>query len=134
VLNCFKGAALATGAQLKYKWKDYFAPLLANATLAESFTANLRALGREPQPIPDRAFGSSDVGNVSALVPTIHPEIAIAPRSISLHSAEFRAAAVSAEGNRGLLDGAKALAMTTVDLLADKKLVSKIKKEFIGAK
>jgi amidohydrolase len=134
VLNCFQAAAMSTGAQLKYAWKDYFAPLLANVTLAEVLSANMRAIGRELQPIPDRAFGSSDVGNVSMLVPTIHPEVAIAPRNISLHSAEFRTAAVSAEGNRGLLDGAKALAMTAVDLLADKKLISKIKKEFISAR
>lgn len=132
-LNCFRGAAMATGAKLKYKWKDYFAPLRANATLAQIFAANMQALGREMKPIPDRAFGSSDVGNVSQLVPTIHPEVAIAPRNVSLHSAEFRAAAVSAEGNRGLLDGAKALAMTAADLLANRKLVSKIKKEFIDA-
>jgi amidohydrolase len=133
VLNCFKGAALATGARLKYKWKDYFAPLTANMTLAEAFAANMRAIGREMKPIPDRAFGSSDVGNVSQVVPTIHPEVAIAPCSVSLHSAEFRAAAVSAEGNLGLLDGAKAMGMTAVDLLADKKLVNRIKKEFISA-
>lgn len=133
VLDCFKGAAKASGAKLKFKWKDYFAPLQANATLADIFADNLRALGRDPRAIPDRAFGSSDVGNVSQLVPTIHPEVAIAPRSVSLHSAEFRAAAVSAEGNRGLLDGAKAMGMTAVDLLADTKLVNRIKKEFISA-
>ena len=134
VLNCFQAAALATGAQLKYAWKEYYAPLLVNTTLAGVMAANMRAVGRDPEPIPERASGSSDVGNVSMLVPTIHPEVAITPRNISMHSVEFRAAAASAEGNRGMLDGAKALAMTAVDLLADKKLVSKIKKEFVCAR
>lgn len=134
VLNCFQAAALATGAKLKYDWKDYYAPILVNTTLAGAMAANMRAVGRDPQPIPDRASGSSDVGNVSTLVPTIHPEVAIVKPGVSLHSVEFRDAAVSSEGNRGLLDGAKALAMTTVDLLADRKLVSKIKKEFSGAR
>jgi amidohydrolase len=133
-LNCFQAAALATGAKLKYAWKEYYAPLLVNTTLAGVMAANMRAVGRDPEPIPEKASGSSDVGNVSILVPTIHPEVAIVPRNIGLHSSEFRDAAVSAEGNRGMLDGAKALAMTTVDLLSDKKLVSKIKKEFTGAR
>jgi len=134
VLNCFKAASLATGAKLKFRWKDYYAPLLTNTTLADVLAANMCALGREPQPIPDRAFGSSDVGNVSRVVPTIHPEVAIAPRNISLHSAEFAEAAVSEEGNRGLLDGAKALAMTAVDLLVNPETIAKIKEEFLADK
>ena len=134
VLSCFQAAALATGARLKYTWKEYYAPLRANTTLAEIMAANMRSIGRDPQPIPDRASGSSDVGNVSMVVPTIHPEVAIAPPKTSLHSVEFRAAAVSEEGDRGLIDGAKALTMTAVDLLADKNLVRKIKGEFLSAK
>ena len=134
VINCFKAASLATGAKLKYRWKDYYAPLIINQTLSQVFANNMRALGREPQPMPEKGFGSSDVGNVSRVVPTIHPEVAIAPRNISLHSSEFAEAAVSAEGDCGLIDGAKALALTAVDLLADKALVRKIKGEFLSAK
>jgi amidohydrolase len=133
VLKCFQAAAKATGARLKYAWKDYYAPILVNTTLAGVMAANMRTVGRDPEPIPEKASGSSDVGNVSAVVPTIHPEVAIVPRNIGLHSPEFRDAAVSAEGNRGLLDGAKAMGMTAVDLLADKKLVANIKKEFTSA-
>jgi metal-dependent amidase/aminoacylase/carboxypeptidase family protein len=134
VLSCFQAAALATGARLKYTWKEYYAPLRANTTLAEVMAANMRAIGRKPQPIPDRASGSSDVGNVSMLVPTIHPEVAIAKPKTSLHSVAFRAAAVSAEGDRGLIDGAKALALTVVDLLANPKTVAAIRKEFLASK
>ncbi len=134
VLNCFKAASLATEAKLKFRWKDYYAPLIINQTLSQVFADNMRTLGREPQPLPERGFGSSDVGNVSRVVPTIHPEVAIAPHSISLHSAEFRTAAVSAEGDRGLIDGAKALALTAVDLLANPKTVAAIRKEFRAAK
>ena len=134
VLNCFKAASLATGAKLKFRWKDYYAPLTINQTLSQAFANNMRILEREPQPLPEGGFGSSDVGNVSRVVPTIHPEVAIAPHSISLHSAEFAAAAVSAEGDRGLIDGAKALTMTAVDLLANPKTVAAIRKEFRAAK
>ena len=134
VLNCFQAAALATGAQLQYAWKEYYAPLRANTTLAGVLAVNMRAIGRDPQPIPDRASGSSDMGNVSMLVPAIHPEVAIAEPKVSLHSVEFRAAAVSAEGDRGLIDGAKALALTAVDLLANPKTIAAIRKEFRAAK
>jgi len=134
VLKCFRAGALATGARLKYAWKEYYAPLVVNTTLAGVMAANMRAVGRDPEPIPDKASGSSDVGNVSLVVPAIHPEVAIVPRDISLHTTEFRTAAGSEAGNRGLLDGAKALAMTAADLLADKKLVSKIKKEFTSVR
>ena len=132
VLNCFQAAALATGAQLKYAWKEYYAPIRANTTLAGVMAANMRAIGRDPQPIPDRASGSSDMGNVSVLVPAIHPEVAISAPKVSLHSIEFRAAAVSAKGDRGLIDGAKALALTVVDLLANPKTVVAIRKEFLA--
>jgi amidohydrolase len=134
VLNCFQAAALATGARLQYAWKEYYAPLRANTTLAGVLAVNMRAIGRNPQPIPDRASGSSDMGNVSALVPAIHPEVAIVEPKVSLHSVDFRAAAVSAEGDRGLIDGAKALALTAVDLLANPKTVAAIRKEFLAAK
>jgi amidohydrolase len=134
VLNCFQAAALATGAQLQYAWKEYYAPIRANTTLAGVMAANMRAIGRDPQPIPDRASGSSDMGNVSMLVPAIHPEVAIAPPKTSLHSVDFREAAVSAEGDRGLIDGAKALALTAVDLLANPKTIAAIRKEFRAAK
>jgi len=133
VLNCFKAASLATGARLEYKWTAYYAPLKTNFALAEVFTKNMEALGRNLGPARERALGSSDAGNVSALVPTIHPMVAIAPPEVSPHSPEFAEAAASAEGSRGLLDGAKALAMTVVDLIAQPGIMARIKEEFLSA-
>ena len=134
VLNCFKAASLATGAGLEYKWTAYYAPLKTNFALAEVFTKNMEALGRNLWPTLNRALGSSDVGNVSALVPTIHPMVSIAPLDVLIHSPEFAAAAASAEGNRGLLDGAKALAMTVVDLIAQPGIMARIREEFLAPK
>ena len=132
VLNCFEAAALATGASLEYKWTTYNAPLNTNSALAEVFTRNMEALGRNLAPTLERALGSSDVGNVSLLVPTIHPMVRIAPLDVLPHSPEFAAAAASAEGNRGLLDGAKALAMTVVDLVTKSDIMDRIKGEFLA--
>lgn len=133
VLNCFTAAAVATGAKLDYRWTTYYAPLKTNAVLIEAFTQNMQSLGRHLAPSRGMALGSSDVGNVSMLVPTIHPMLAIAPPQVSVHSPEFAAAAASEEGMRGLLDGAKALAMTTVDLIARPGLTARAKEEFLAS-
>jgi amidohydrolase len=133
VLNCFKAAALASGARLEYRWGErYYAPLRTNLTLAETFARNLEALGRKPQPPDDPyGFGSTDMGNVSQLVPSIHPFLAIAPADVSAHSVEFLSAAASEVGHQGLIDAAKALAMTAADLLADPEVSAKVREEFL---
>ncbi|MFC1870931.1 peptidase dimerization domain-containing protein, partial [Chloroflexota bacterium] len=132
VLKCFTGAAVATGARLEYKWGDTkYAALRNNLTLVRLFVQNMEFLGRKMQlSDPGQSFGSTDMGNVSHLVPAIHPFIAIAPQEVLLHSPEFVEAATSDAGIRGMLDAAKALAMTTVDLLADPETVTLVKEEF----
>ena len=132
VLNCFIGAATASGAHLEYKWGDiYYAPLRNNLTLAQLFSQNMQSLGRKVQlSDPSQAFGSTDMGNVSQLVPSIHPFVAIAPIGTVTHSPQFTSAATSEAGIQGLLDAAKALAMTIVDLVANPEITSQVKKEF----
>jgi amidohydrolase len=131
VLNCFTGAAVATGARLEYKWDDtYYAPLLNNITLGRLFLHNMARLGRRMElSVPDRSFGSTDFGNVSQLVPGIHPIVAIS-RGIAGHTPQFAAAAISEPGMKSLTDSAKALALTAVDLLTTPELVEKVTAEF----
>lgn len=132
VINCFIGAATATGARLEYRWADTrYAPLRNNLALAELFSQNMQSLGRKVHlSDPSRAFGSTDMGNVSQLVPAIHSSVAIAPVEIAVHSPQFAAAAGSEAGTRGMLDAAKALAMTVVDLVANPEITIKVKEEF----
>ena len=132
VINCFTSGATATGAQLKYQWDEVrYASMRNNLTLAQLFQQNMRSLGRDPAlGNPNASFGSTDMGNVSHLVPAIHPYVAIAPRGIQVHTTEFAAAAASEAGMKGMLDAAKALAMTAVDLLANREILTKIKEEF----
>jgi amidohydrolase len=136
VLNCFIGAATASGAHLEYRWGDIsYAPMRNNLTLAQLFRQNMESLGRKVRLAdPSSAFGSTDMGNVSQLVPSIHPMVAIAPEEISTHSLEFASAAASEAGSQGLFDAAKALAMTVVDLVANPEIITKIKEEFRQAK
>ncbi|MFA5308581.1 MAG: M20 family metallopeptidase [Dehalococcoidales bacterium] len=121
VLNCFAGAAAATGAELKYRWAGVrYAAMRNNMTLARLFKNNMESLG-QPIPLGDTAesTGSSDVGNVSNLTPTIQPMVAIAPADISLHTPRFAEIAATPEAFATMLGAAKAMAMTAADLLAD---------------
>jgi len=132
VLNCFVGASTASGARLEYKWGDTrYAPMRNNLTLAKLYIQNMRSLGRRVALTdPGNAFGSSDMGNVSQLVPSIHPFVAIAEKEIIVHSPQFASAAASEAGIKGLFDAAKALAMTIVDLVANPETVTRVKEEF----
>ncbi|MBA7472368.1 p-aminobenzoyl-glutamate hydrolase subunit B [subsurface metagenome] len=136
VLNCFIGAATASGARLEYRWgKTRYAPMRNNLTLARLFRQNMQSLGRRMQLFNlSSAFGSTDMGNVSQLVPGIHPIVAIAPKDVLGHSPQFAEAAASEAGIRGLVDAAKALAMTAVDLVANPEIAVKVKEEFKQSK
>jgi amidohydrolase len=132
VLDCFVGGATATGARLEYHWGEtLYAPMRNNLTLARLFRRNMQSLGRRiPLNDPERSFGSTDMGNVSQVVPGIHPGVAIASPKITNHSPDFALAAASEAGINGMLDAAKALAMTIVDLAASPETVARVKQEF----
>ena len=97
VLDCFNGASLATGARLDYKWGDViYDAMNNNLFLAQLFAQNLESLGRKVESFESRfGFGSTDMGNVSQIIPSIHPSVAIASPGLSLHSTEFAQAAAS---------------------------------------
>jgi metal-dependent amidase/aminoacylase/carboxypeptidase family protein len=75
-------------------------------------------------------FGSTDMGNVSQVIPSIHPTVKIVEPGIAVHSREFAAAASSEHGHKGLLDAAKAMAMTVADIAANPEVLTNIKNEF----
>jgi amidohydrolase len=131
VIACAEGAAKATGTTVKVTQLDsVYEPMKRNDTLLETYRANTRRLGVvESEPPKDR-FGSSDVGNVSQVVPTIQPYVKIAPDGTPIHSRAFEAAAVSPLAREGMLKAAKAMATTAVDLMADAGLLARVKQEF----
>ena len=132
VEDCARAGALAAGAEVKLtRGETYYANMAPNPVLADLFDANLTALGREVLlPPPSGRMGSTDMGNVSHVVPALHPYIAIAPEEVAGHSPEFRAASASPEGHAGLLDAAKALAMTAVDLFSNSERVDAAWEEY----
>ncbi len=136
VVACFEGAAAATGCRLKVEPEggDY-QPFLPNRVLAALFRRNLEALGVPVDQGPEVGeLGSTDVGNVSWAAPTIQPTIAICGREASCHMPAFAEAAVSEAGHAGMLAGARAMAMTAADLLADGAAREAVRAEFGAAR
>jgi len=132
VKKCAQGAAAATGAKLEFIVRPRaLDDMKNNTTMAKLFEKNLKVLGEKVQaPDPKAGKGSTDMGNVSYVVPSIHPSIAIGPRKLAGHSREFAEASVSERGHEAMLIAAKAMALTSVDLFTDEALMKKVKREF----
>jgi amidohydrolase len=134
VLNCFVSAATATGARLEYKQDELrYATMRNNVSLAQLYVNNMHSIGRDVKLSESKSslnFGSTDMGNVSQVTAVIEPVVAIAPKGISAHSPEFAIAAGSEAGINGMCDGAKALALTAVDLLSNPDTLKKVRDEF----
>lgn len=133
VIACFEGAAKQTGCELRYQWSDTCDLVSTNRPLAEAFSANAKALGRDLK--PRRAgdtHGSTDMGNVTSIVPGIHPFLAITDGPMPGHSIAFAAAAATPKALETMHIAAKALAMTAVDALTDPALGRRAKEAFDG--
>ena len=124
---CFDAGAAATGCTCAYRVSGPpYADMVDNPVLVGLYAANSDALGRplaDPRAGGARVVGSTDMGNVSYLVPSIHPMVKVAPAGVSIHSHEFTAHARSAAGDAAVLHGARAMAATVADLWADRSLV-----------
>ncbi|HUO93979.1 MAG TPA: M20 family metallopeptidase [Rhizomicrobium sp.] len=134
VQACFEAAALSTGCTADIRWgnTDYL-DLKTSWPMAGAFEKNAVALGREFFPlkeIPAGFAGSTDMGNVSHRVPSIHPMLAVAPAGVIIHNAEFATWAQSPQGDKGVIDGATAMAQTALDLMMDPSLLQSAKKDF----
>lgn len=132
VLACFEAGARATGCGLDVQWDDVdYLDLNTNGPLSECFQRHAEALGRRfGTPEQFGGAGSTDMGNVSYRVASIHPLLACAPAGIALHHPEFARWAASDLGDRAALDGAKALALTAADLLLDPELQQRVQDAF----
>ena len=133
VIACFEGAATQTGCELSYKWSDTCDLVSTNRPLADAFSANARTLGRVMNTRrPGDTHGSTDMGNVTSLVPGIHPFLSITDGPVPGHSIAFAAAAATPQARDTMRFAAKALAMTAIDALTDPALINKAKEAFDG--
>lgn len=135
VTACLEAGAAATGVDVDLAWLGpRYAEVDDNPALLESFTANAALLGRSlavPEPGAE-VIASTDMGNVSQVVPSIHPMLAVAPEGVGIHTPKFARYAASAEGDRAVLDGAKAMAMTVVDLWLRPDVIEAVSGSFRG--
>ncbi len=128
-----EAAALATGCTLELTENETYLDLRSNPVLAARMDRHLDAVGLDPQPsIPWDRVGSTDVGDLSYAVPTLHPEVAIIDEGVSCHTHEFREAADSDRGYRALIQGAEALALTGADVVADAEIREQVRAAFSG--
>jgi amidohydrolase len=130
VTNCARGAALAIGAEYNIEIDPpKLDPMKRNSVLEAAITANLEALGIPPDP-DDGRRGSSDIGNLSHYLPSMHPVLAIVDADIPGHSVDFCEATTSDRGRQTLLNAAKMLAMTAYDYLTSAEMREQVREDF----
>jgi len=134
VQACFEAGAMATGCRLEVHWGDTdYLDLKTNWPMAEMYESNAAKLGREFFPVanlPPGYAGSTDMGNVSHRVPSIHPMLGVAPPGVIIHNPDFTRYAASEKGDQAVIDGAKSMAMTALDLMFDPHKMAAAKNDF----
>ena len=130
--DCVKGSCVAS--QTTYKTSMYECPYedtKINYTLADMLTEKYKELGVEQiNPVDEVPCGSTDVGSVSYVCPTIQGTIKIADCTVAGHSKEMAAATISEDGKAGLVTAATAIALIGLDLIVKPERLEKAKKEF----
>ncbi len=120
VVRCFDAGALATGATVEIRpVSEPYAEMHHDAEIAAAYARNAVSLGRhfpDVRSILARASGSTDMGNVSLSIPSIHPFIGIDSLPAVNHQPEFAAHCATPAADRALIDGALAMAWTAIDL------------------
>lgn len=130
-----EGAALMTGASLEISnYELSYDNMITNKVLSDLFTANLKETSRLPVYKPKEDYGSIDMGNVSQVVPAIHPYIGLNKEELIAHTKEFADQTITEDGHRALYEGALSLAKTGYDLLTEKEAVQAMKAEFEKAR
>lgn len=133
VKECAEGAARMTGATVKIsKFENPYDNLRTNHALSKLFSANLREMGETEISPASNGIGSIDIGNVSHVVPVIHPWIGVGDPSLIIHSKEFATHTMTEMARTAVFRGACALALTGYDVISSKENQEKIKAEFMS--
>ncbi|HUK89194.1 MAG TPA: M20 family metallopeptidase [Blastocatellia bacterium] len=130
VNRCFEAGALATGSTLKIVGgtKPY-AEMHHHPEIAALYERNALAAGRnfpDLGPMKERATGSTDMGNISLAMPSIHPMIGIDSLPAVNHQPEFTAHCITESANKALIEGALAMAWTAIDMAVDPALAARL--------
>ena len=131
VVRCFEAGALATGSTLAIT-EDHppYAEVKPDVDIAAVYRRNATALGRflpDLGPLLERMAGSTDMGNVSLVLPSIHPMIGIESLPAVNHQPEFTAHCATPVADKAVMDGALAMAWTALDLAGDAAMVARLR-------
>ncbi|MEY3414118.1 MAG: hypothetical protein RJA79_993 [Actinomycetota bacterium] len=133
IAKCLEAGAIAADCTITFDWqKNTYADLVDNLPLLTSYVENSAQFGRDLTTdfLPGTGGGSTDMGNLSYLVPSIHPMLQVAPNGVSLHSAQFAEFTASKDADKAVLDGAKIMAMTAIDMWLSDTLSSQVQQAF----
>lgn len=125
VRRCFEAGALATGAELEIVEHVAYDDMRHDSELAAIYRRNGETLGRTFKDVTDSPY-STDMGNVSYVVPSIHPDIGIDTEGAVNHQAAFAAACVRPSADKAVLDGALAMALTVIDIAEDETVRTRL--------
>jgi len=135
VKNCARGAAMAAGAGIEISnYEASYDNLVTNQTLSAAYCRSLLNMGVKEIREPKESYGSLDVGNVSQLVPTIHPYFGICEEDIPAHTREFADATRTPMAFGSMSQTIGALVLTAIELMTDDSLLQSIRKEFQDTK
>jgi metal-dependent amidase/aminoacylase/carboxypeptidase family protein len=125
VTRCFEAGALATGAEMKIVGTNRpYAQLKSDGDLATLYQRNAEALGRRFVDTP--VLASTDMGNVSLVMPAIQSLIGIDSLPAVNHQPEFTAACITPTADQAIHDGALAMAWTAIDLACDETIRARL--------
>ena len=135
VKNIARGAALMTGTKLEISnYEISYDNMKTNKTLSDAFNSNLMIAGVCDMKPSKSGFGSADMGNVSRVIPAIHPYIGLGCPGLLGHSKEMADCTITDKAHQALVKGTAALGLTGYDVITDKELLGRIKEEFEKSK
>lgn len=134
VQRCFEAGAAASGATVDIRWGPWAcAPMRNNSALAAAYRRNAESLGRTFLDVRLDTTGSSDMGNVSQVIPSIHPMFGIGASAFN-HTPAFTGVCATDAAHQSMIEAAQALAMTGVDVVLDPGLLQRVKDEFTSGR
>ena len=131
---CLQAGAHSSGCEVDLSSADMppYDAIRGNSAMGALYTANASRFGRHPADPKSlaRVSGSTDMGNVSQVVPSIHPMVKVSPDGVPIHTPEFAEHAGGSAGDAAVIEGAKMLAATAIDLWLDEENLAAVKADF----
>lgn len=132
LVETLKGGANSAGCEVEIEWiNEPYAEVLDNEPILSAYMKNSSSIGRNIYPADNNeVVGSTDLGNVSQIIPSIHPMVKAAPTGTAIHTVDFEKYCNQTEADVAVIDSAKSLAMTVLDCWADPDLLNNAKEFF----